>query len=232
MAVAISKFQLMFTRHPVGTRLGELFSGTYILSRVKKTAAKRHHKEKKIMADRSQITLYSGGHKGAESEFGKLAERWGINEVNFSFEGHTIERTRGVRVLGPEELDKGDVSMEIVSARMGRGYSKADKIRKVIQSIFHMVNNGYHVITVGWIQPDDTVKGGTGWGVELAKLFNRPLSVYDQERKGWYCWKDSKWVAETPVITDDTFSGTGTRYLTEEGRQAISDLFEKSFGPA
>ncbi len=23
-------------------------------------------------------------------------------------------------------------------------------------------------------------KGGTGWGVELAKLFNRPLSLYDQ----------------------------------------------------
>ena len=184
------------------------------------------------MADRSQITLYSGGHKGAESEFGKLAERWGIREVNFSFEGHGIERIRGVRMLGPEELDKGDVSMEIVSARMGRSYSKTDKIRKVIQSIFHMVNKGYHVIAVGWIQSDGTVKGGTGWGVELAKLFNRPLSVYDQERNGWFCWLDNKWVAKTPVINDDTFVGTGTRYLTDDGRQAISDLFEKSFGPA
>ena len=53
------------------------------------------------MADRSQITLYSGGHKGAESEFGKLAERWGIREVNFSFEGlsliHISEPTRPKR---------------------------------------------------------------------------------------------------------------------------------------
>jgi len=184
------------------------------------------------MADRSQMTLYSGGHKGAESEFGKLAERWGIREVNFSFEGHTIERTRGVHMLSPEALDKGDVSMEIVSARMGRKYSKANKIRKVIQSIFHMVNKGYHVVAVGWIQPDDTVKGGTGWGVELAKLFNRPLSVYDQERKGWFCWVNNQWVPEMPVIKDDTFVGTGTRNLTEDGRQAVKDLFEKSFGPA
>ncbi|MDH3345155.1 MAG: hypothetical protein OEL58_07955, partial [Desulfobacteraceae bacterium] len=129
------------------------------------------------MTDRSHLTLYSGGHKGAEFEFGRLAEIWGIQEVNFSFEGHNIERTRGVRVLGPKELDKGDVSLEIVSTRMGRKYSNVEKIRKVIQSIFHMVNNGYQVIAVGWIQPDDTVKGGTGWGVELAKLFNRPLSV-------------------------------------------------------
>lgn len=184
------------------------------------------------MTDCSKITLYSGGHKGTESEFGKLAEQWGINEVNFSFEGHGVERTRGVRLLNHEELDKGNVSMEIVSARMGRSFSKTDKIRKVIQSIFHMVNNGHHVIAVGWIQSDDTVKGGTGWGVELAKLFNRPLSVYDQEKKGWFGWQDNKWVAQTPVIKEDTFVGTGTRYLSDDGRQAINDLFEKSFGPA
>lgn len=184
------------------------------------------------MTDRSHITLYSGGHRGAESEFGRLAECWGIHEVNFSFEGHNIERTRGVLMLGPEELSKGDVSMEIVSTRMGRTYSRAEKIRKVIQSIFHMVNNGHHVIAVGWIQPDDTVKGGTGWGIELAKLFNRPVSVYDQDRKGWFSWKDNRWVAEVPVITDKTFVGTGTRNLTDDGRKAIHDLFESSFGPA
>jgi hypothetical protein len=182
------------------------------------------------MTDRSHLTLYSGGHKGAEFEFGRLAEIWGIQEVNFSFDGHNIERTRGVRVLGPKELDKGDVSLEIVSTRMNRKYSNVEKIRKVIQSIFHMVNNGYQVIAVGWIQPDDTVKGGTGWGVELAKLFNRPLSVYDQERKRWFSWKDNHWVAETPTVTDKTFVGTGTRNLTDEGRRAIHDLFENSFG--
>ncbi|MCU0559188.1 MAG: hypothetical protein MUD16_03245 [Desulfobacterales bacterium] len=184
------------------------------------------------MADRSQVTLYSGGHKGAEAEFGKFAERWGLQEVNFSFEGHEIERTRGVRVLSPAELDKGDVSMEIVSTRMRRGYSKADKIRKVIQSIFHMVNNGYQVFAIGWIQPDSTVKGGTGWGVELAKLFNRDVSVYDQERMSWFSWKNNQWVAEAPVISEKTFVGTGTRNLSDDGRKAIRELFERSFGPA
>ena len=97
------------------------------------------------MADRSHITLYSGGHKGAESEFGRLAEAWGIQEVNFSFEGHVTERSRGVRVLDTQELDKGNVSMEIVSARMGRKFARANKIRKVIQTIFHMVNSGTQV---------------------------------------------------------------------------------------
>jgi hypothetical protein len=184
------------------------------------------------MTDISKITLYSGGHKGAEAEFGLLAEAWHMKEVNISFEGHNAERTRGVRVLNREELQKGDVSMEIVSKRMKRTYSRTEKIRKVIQSLFHMVNSGHHVIAVGWIQADNTVKGGTGWGVELAKLFNRPLSVYDQERKGWFSWEDSQWVENTPVITSDTFAGTGTRYLSDDGRQALNDLFIRSFGPA
>ena len=184
------------------------------------------------MTDISKITLYSGGHRGTEAEFGKLAEAWQMNEVNLSFEGHEADRTRGIRILNREELQKGDISMEIVSKRMNRTYSKTDKIRKVIQSIFHMVNNGYHVIAVGWIQEDNTVKGGTGWGVELAKLFNRPLSVYDQDRKGWFSWEGNQWVANTPVITAATFAGTGTRHLTDDGRQALHDLFVRSFGPA
>ncbi len=184
------------------------------------------------MADLSKITLYSGGHKGAEAEFGKLAEAWNMKEVNISFEGHNPERARGVRVLSQEDLQKGDVSMEIVSKRMKRTYSRTDKIRKVIQSLFHMVNNGHHVIAVGWIQADGTVKGGTGWGVELAKLFNRPLHVYDQDQKAWFSWENNQWVKNTPVITSDTFAGTGTRYLSEDGSQALHDLFTRSFGPA
>jgi hypothetical protein len=184
------------------------------------------------MTNISKITLYSGGHKGTEAEFGKLAEAWNMKEVNISFEGHNTERTRGVTVLSQEELQKGDVSMEIVSRLMKRNYSKTDKIRKVIQTIFHMVNNGHHVIAVGWIQEDNTVKGGTGWGVELAKLFNRPLNVYDQDRKAWFSWEDSKWVENTPVITAETFAGTGTRNLSEDGQQALLDLFTRSFGPA
>ena len=182
------------------------------------------------MRDISNMTLYSGGQKGTEAEFGKLAEAWGINEVNFVYEGHNAERTRGLKVLTGEDLKRGDISMEIVSMRMNRKYSSAEKIRKVIQTIFFMVNNGFHVIAVGWIQEDGTVKGGTGWGVELAKLFNRPLSVYDQDKKTWYSWENNEWITKVPVITSDTFAGTGTRNLSDDGKAALHDLFERSFG--
>ncbi len=183
------------------------------------------------MTHPDQFTFYGGGHRGTEAEFGRQAEQFGIGEVNYSFEGHQPDRKKGLVILSPEELKKGDISMEIVSMRMNRKYSQASKIRKVFQSIFHMVNSGLQVFTVGWIQPDDTVKGGTGWAVELGKLFNRPLSVFDQDRNQWYTWKDNNWVQDLPKVEHSTFVGTGTRNLTDTGKQAIKDLFTRSFKP-
>jgi hypothetical protein len=181
------------------------------------------------MTKTNGFTLYSGGLQGSEVEFGLQAEKWGIQEATFSYAGHLPSRDRGLVVLGPEEMQRGDISMEIVCMRMNRTYSNVEAIRKVMQVIFHMVNNGFQVFAVGWIQPNDTVKGGTGWAVELAKLFNRPLSVFDQERNGWFSWKDNAWVASAPVIEHKTFVGTGTRHLNENGKRAIHDLFQRSF---
>ncbi len=183
------------------------------------------------MSQYSHVVLYSGAHKGAEAEFGRNAERWGIEEVNYSFRGHKMERTRGAKTLTAEELKKGDISMEMVSQRMNRHNARAEKIRSVIQSLYHMVINSYQVFAIGWIQADDTVKGGTGWGVELAKIFNRPVSVYDQDRHQWFAWKDQHWVPDEPLIPHRGFAGTGTRHLTEAGRAAIEELFRHSFGP-
>jgi hypothetical protein len=58
------------------------------------------------------------------------------------------------------------------------------------------------------------------------------VSVYDQPRHGWFSWKDGHWVPDTPKIPERPFAATGTRNLTDEGRTAIGDLFERSFGPA
>lgn len=174
-------------------------------------------------------SLYSGGLKGAEEMFGQCAEKHGVTEVNFSFDGHKCSRNKNIVMLDDKELKKGNISMEIVSARMGRRYTKSDTIRKVFQLIFHMVIKGYQVFGIGWIQEDKTVKGGTGWGVELAKFFHRPVSVFDQEKKQWYTWENNAWIEDEPVISHPTFCGTGTRNLSDEGKKAIEDLFNRSF---
>ncbi|MDH3391592.1 MAG: hypothetical protein OEL85_07335 [Desulfobulbaceae bacterium] len=182
------------------------------------------------MIAKEDYTFYSGGLNGAETAFGEAAEKWSVKEVNFSYSGQKTNRQKNLVVLSDDQLKRGDISMELVSKMMGRTYYETEKIRKVLQTIFHMVNKGHQIFVIGTILEDNTVKGGTGWAVELAKLFNRPLSVYDQGKNVWYSWKQGAWVEDSPKIEHDTFVGSGTRNLSEDGRKAIQKLFEETFG--
>jgi hypothetical protein len=178
----------------------------------------------------SAFTLLSGGANGSEAEFGACAEKWGLSEVNYSFEGRGGARVRGLVELTDAELKLGDVSSSYLSACMHRNYSMTPLFRKVIQSIWHQVNTAGEVFVVGTILPDNTVKGGTGWAAELARHWQKPVHVYDQEKKSWFRWRDKAWSAEPePRITRTRFTGTGTRFLSDEGRKAIRSLFERSF---
>lgn len=188
-----------------------------------------------MTSSRQDSILFSGGAQGAEAEFGMAAERLGIEEVTFSFEGHKPVRSRGLRVLNHEELKSGDVSLAYVSRLMGRRYPDTPTFRRILQSIWYQVNAGQEIYVVGAIQPDNTVRGGTGWGAEFAKLCNKPLFVFDQAQDGWFEW-DSERVAWTPltagrepVIDHPHITGTGTRVLEDNGRRAITSLFARSF---
>ena len=180
--------------------------------------------------DSRDCILFSGGAQGAEAAFGACAERHGIEEVNFTFDGHKIVRQRGVRVLNHEELQNGDVSLEYVSKLMNRRYTDSPTLRSVLQTIWYQVNNGQEIYVVGVILPDGTVRGGTGWGAEFAKLCNKPLCVFDEEKNGWFCWKGSNWQPQgVPKITHTHFTGTGTRTIHDSGKKAIENLFKNSF---
>lgn len=179
----------------------------------------------------SAYTLLSGGAEGAESYFGECAEKWGLMELNFSFEGRSTKRTRGLVRLTAEELAEGAVRPVYIESHMHRSYPKTPFFQKVLQSIWHQVNTAQQVFVVGAILEDKTVKGGTGWAAELGRVLHKPVFVFDQERKGWFTWDGSDWAAaKDPVIESRRFTGTGTRFLSESGRAAIDALYERSFG--
>ena len=182
------------------------------------------------MLDPKKCIVYSGGATGTEEAFGIQAERYGMEEVNYSFEGHKIARQRGRRILTSEELAKKDVSLTYVSKLMNRDYSRAPIFRKVLQTICWQVASGHEIFVVGTIQEDGTVKGGTGWGAEYAKICNKPLYVFGQKKNDWFKWEKDAWeITEPPVISNRHFTCTGTRFLEENGKQAIANLFQRSF---
>ncbi len=181
----------------------------------------------------SEHTLISGGAVGAESTFGIAAQRRGLAEIYFSFDGHEQERERGRRILSDRELEAGDVSLIYVSRRLHRNYANAQgNLRTILQSLWHVVRNADQVFVVGAIQDDGTVVGGTGWSVELARMWKKDLWVFDQEQDAWFAWERERWIERAPKITSKRFAGTGTRHLTPAGERAIEQLYTRSFGPA
>jgi hypothetical protein len=184
----------------------------------------------------SDTILFSGGATGAEATFGACAEHWGIDEVNFTFDGHRIARHRGVRVLNHEELNAGDISLAYVGRLMHRRYTDSPTLRKVLQTLWYQINNGQEIYVIGAILDDKTVRGGTGWGAEFAKLCNKPLYVFDQDKGAWFRWNDDDWQmldrSNAPIVTHAHFTGTGTRTIRDNGRRAIEELFERSFRSA
>jgi hypothetical protein len=60
--------------------------------------------------------------------------------------------------------------------------------------------------------------------------------VFDQAKNAWYKWAGREWHMlgvpggdAAPVITHPHFTGTGTRTLEANGKQAIEQLFQRSF---
>jgi hypothetical protein len=179
--------------------------------------------------DARACTLYSGGARGAETVFGELASKFGVSEVNFSFNGHHQDRLEHRVELTERELAAGDISLKYVSRRLHRDYAHKVGIKKILQSLWHQVSRAQQIFVVGVIQDDGTVEGGTGWSVELARMWHKDLWVFDQSQDTWFTWTDGRWDPGVPVINSEHVCGTGTRRMEDSGRKALSELFERSF---
>jgi len=195
-------------------------------------ARRVRRRRRQPLADPRRVTLVSGGAPGAEAAFGECAERWRLSERTLSFAGRPLERRRGLVELRDDELRRGDVSRSWLTARMHRTYDPDPRFQKLLQTLWHQVTDAREVFAVGAIQADDTVRGGTGWAVELARLWGKPVHVFDQPTRAWFHWDGERWSepAGPPLIGATRFCGTGTRHLDDAGRGAIEDLYARSFG--
>ena len=57
---------------------------------------------------------------------------------------------------------------------------------------YHIVKQADMVLAFTCFSPDKKqCLGGTGWGVEMAKVLQKPLYVYDVERNRWFWYESS-----------------------------------------
>ena len=193
--------------------------------------AREEQEETRVSLPPKAFTLISGSAKGVEKAFGEAAERHRVGEINFTFAGREPKRSRGLEILSEEALDRGSVSEAYIKAQLHRSFPKTETFQRILKMIWHQVATAGEVFAVGYLQEDGTVRGGTGWGVELARHFHKRVYVFDQAQERWFEWRDEVWQpVDAPVIRRTHFAGTGTRFPTDVALKAIEELFDRSFG--
>ena len=181
---------------------------------------------------REDCILFSGAAGGAEAEFGAAAERHGIEEVNFTFEGHPDARRRGIRVLTHAELEHGDVSLTYVSKLMHRRYPDTPPVQE----------GAAEHLAPGEQRPGDLRRrrrsspttpsraAPAGAPSSPSSATSRSSSSIRSKTAGSAGRARPSKPRKDPAIQHQHFTGTGTRFLKDNGRAAIAGLFDRTFG--
>lgn len=189
----------------------------------------------------NNYTCHSGGAKGSDLFFERVCIEYGIKVIAYSFDGHdTISKNR--KVLSVEELMEGWFEAQNAARDLKRNTYNLDAyVKKLLARNWFQVKNSDAIFAVGNIvnpgeQGDkyinktskQVVDGGTGYAVNEAIRYNKPVFVFNQKDNNWYTWKNNKFekIDYIPELTKN-FAGIGTRNLSMDGMSAIRGLFSK-----
>jgi hypothetical protein len=202
----------------------------------------------------ANYTNHSGGAEQTDSIFDEIGKRYGvINHKHYYDKSSKKRPPLGNTPLSKQEMDEGIAKVKVTYAQMGRPDNP--KYYSLHGRNWFQVKNADAVFAVSDIVGsgemgrkefinrtlEPKVEGGTGYAVQMAINEGKPVYVFHQNtalsndfpEMGWYEYNyDSKTFikTKTPKLTPN-FAGVGTSdSLTEEGVQAIEDLYKKTFG--
>ena len=196
----------------------------------------------------SEFTNHSGGAIGSDTEWDVIGSEFGMVNNNHYYTGEK----------GPKNAPLGnvDITDQPIAAEGARkvaqaakemwGYKYATmKDQRLIRN-WAQVANSDAVFAIGTLgKPGDiwkgdeksadprvllkyAVQGGTGYAVEMAIQAGKPVYLFDQQRNQWYKNINDEWSkSDVPTLTSN-FAGIGTREITEAGKQAIREVYEKT----
>jgi hypothetical protein len=175
----------------------------------------------------------SGGAPGADLQFGMNAGRAGHYVIHWSFSGHKTDAPQSEVVqLSEDQLTEAHDALEVANASLKRRipWQKKWMLNLLRRNYFQVrwSESVYAVSEIDW--KTNTVKGGTGWAIEMSKSLALPkIYVYDQKQEAWYVWTEQEWINTTdPDQPTGVYAGIGSRDLQEGGKLAIRRLYSHS----
>ncbi|XP_028390789.1 uncharacterized protein LOC114515684 [Dendronephthya gigantea] len=179
-------------------------------------------------------TLFSGGAVGSDLYWQKIGAKFGIQTKAFSFEGHGSGNNSARVILFQQQLQQADAFLHKANKTLKRNFPTSKTfVDNLLRRNWYQVKDTSAVFGVGRIcYRRSIVEGGTGWAVQMAIDSKKPVYVFDVLNSTWQQFdyrKNRFLVCEVPRLALK-FTGIGTRSLTENGRKAIKDVFENTFG--
>ena len=179
-----------------------------------------------------EFTNHSGGALGADSMFDTIGKEFGQENHRHYYYGS--KTPKGNVLLTESQVKEGIVEMNKAAKILGKNPSKQSTINLLARNWFQ-VKNADAVFAIAPLEDTKTpiVEGGTGWAVAMAWENNKPINVFDTKTNTWFLLNKKLSnrpieLLEAPVLTKN-FAGIGSRNITEAGKQAIRDVYEKTF---
>ncbi len=185
----------------------------------------------------SNYINYSGAAKGADTVWETLGKEFGIGkQVNY--------RPEDLKKANPDNLKQIEAAYIQAAKDLGRKTLSADSFAGgLVRRDYLQALSADAVFAISTIlepgQKDkkgfknntgkQVVEGGTGYAVQMAINLNKPVFVYDQIKEDWFTWSGNTFVKTGVPSLTRKYSGVGTREINDKGKQAIRDVYEKTF---
>lgn len=175
-------------------------------------------------------SMFSGEAEGSDLYWRGIANQYGVKGKDFTT--NNIDKVN--REEATDKVIQANKTLNRVfpvQPNKERTQKQADYINNLILRDWLQVKNADTIIAIGRLK-NSIVEGGTGWAVQMAINEGKPVYVFSQNSGKWYRNINGKWESsDVPTLTPN-FAGIGTRELNNAGKQAIVDVFTKTFGEA
>lgn len=182
------------------------------------------------------MICHSGGCPGADIAWEREGEKYGVKTISYSFHNH-VHEGKNPKILTVDELAEGWFHVKLADKTLKKNVESLDSpyMRNLLCRNWFQVKNAERVIAIieGFIT-EDTVKGGTGWAVQMAIDSDKPVFVYYQHPMGggWFRYMPvvgfESMRGDIPELAEN-FAGIGTRNLNMYGEDAIRRVYYESF---
>ena len=136
------------------------------------------------------FTVISDGALGADLEAEKLARHYGLPVHVLIPPCHP--RKASVLPLTRQQLAEAIPITTQVAHRLNKRLTDPISLQYIHRN-YHVVKQADLVMAFTCFAPERKVcMGGTGWGVEMAKVLNKVLYVYDVEQNIWFWYNPNE----------------------------------------